>query len=87
MDRTSPSALMRHDHRLLRQVRNGQVNALGGLYDRHGQHCVRRALKIHGDQTSAEDAVLAAFMQLWRDPPGNDGSILSWLSARTAQST
>ena len=77
--------LMRQDRRLLIRVRDGQLDALAGLFDRHAQHCVAGALKVHGDQASADAAVFEAFMQLWRDPPGNQASIRAWLSTRAEQ--
>jgi DNA-directed RNA polymerase specialized sigma24 family protein len=77
--------LMRHDRRLLIRVRDGQLDALAGLFDRHAQHCVARALKVHGDQALADAAVFEAFMQLWRDPPAKQTSIRAWLSTRAEQ--
>ena len=77
--------LMRQDRRLLIRVRDGQMDALAGLFERHGQQCLAGALKVHNDQALADDAVFEAFMQLWRDPPGNQTSIRAWLSTRAEQ--
>ena len=78
---------VRSDDRLLLQIKDGQLSGLSGLFDHHGQHCLRRARRVHGDQTAAEAAVFDAFMHLWRDPPERAGSLRDWLTVEALEPT
>ncbi|WP_433303095.1 RNA polymerase sigma factor [Actinoplanes sp. CA-030573] len=60
--------------------------ALAEAYDRHAPSAYALALRITGDQGSAEDAVQEAFVELWRHPERFDphsGSLRAWLCMLT----
>lgn len=72
------------DERLVAQVGEGSAEALGQLYDRHGQLAYSLARRICGDDTLAEDVVAEVLFDLWRDPWRYDpsrGRFSSWLLA------
>ncbi|MGH7560980.1 MAG: sigma-70 family RNA polymerase sigma factor [Gemmatimonadales bacterium] len=76
--RTAPS-----DVELLRQAAQGEEAALGSLYDRYASLLFGLALRITGERADAEEVVLDAFAQAWRDAakfePGR-GSAGAWLT-------
>jgi RNA polymerase sigma-70 factor (ECF subfamily) len=72
------------DERLVAQVGEGSEDALGQLYDRHGQLAYSLARRICGDGGLAEDVVEEVLLALWRDPQSYDpsrGRFASWLLA------
>ncbi len=57
---------------LLAAVAGGRVEAVEEAYDRHANALYRLALLIVGDWKPAEDAVVGAFIALWRAPSSVD---------------
>ncbi len=51
---------------LILQLRQGDLEALGGLYDRHRQLVYRTALAITGDPEAAADLLHDTFLRLYR---------------------
>ena len=72
-----------HDEALLaQQIRSGDRNALGEVYDRHAPVALAVALRIVADREQAEDLVHDAFVTAWQkielfDPAR--GSLRSWI--------
>jgi RNA polymerase sigma-70 factor, ECF subfamily len=58
---TAPS-----DSVLIEALKNGELNALGSLYDRHKQMVFRTALVITGDSEAAGDLLHDVFLRLHR---------------------
>jgi RNA polymerase sigma-70 factor (ECF subfamily) len=56
------------DATLVTQLRQGDPDALGLIYDRYGAVAYRVALRTLRDEKLAEDAVQEAFLDLWRRP-------------------
>ncbi|MDZ4862750.1 MAG: sigma-70 family RNA polymerase sigma factor [Gemmatimonadota bacterium] len=71
------------DADLVLQVARGDERALGLLYDRFGPVLYAVALRITGEKADAEEVVMAAFAQAWREAPRFDttrGSAAAWLT-------
>ena len=76
------AALDALDREAMGRLAAGDLNALEGLYDRHSTMAYSIALRITGDQTSAEDAVQDAFLGIWRSAPAyaeSRGTVRGWL--------
>jgi RNA polymerase sigma-70 factor (ECF subfamily) len=56
---------MRREGRIAERIGNGDVEALGELYDRHSTYAFRCALALLGDPALAAEAVQAAFLEVW----------------------
>ena len=78
---THPSS----DLDLLIALGNGQVNALGSLYDRYSRLVYGLAYKILGNSEEAEDITQEVFLTLWRRNAYNPsrGSLSSFLTTMT----
>jgi RNA polymerase sigma-70 factor (ECF subfamily) len=75
MDRTA-------DEALLQRLADGDVDALGEIYDRYASIVNGLALRILRDTGDAEDVVQDVFVQVWRDSTrfdGGRGSPQSWI--------
>jgi len=75
MDRTA-------DEALLQRLADGDVEALGAVYDRFAAIVNGLALRILRDTGDAEDVVQDVFVQVWRESPRFDrgrGSPQSWI--------
>jgi RNA polymerase sigma-70 factor, ECF subfamily len=75
MDRTS-------DEALLQRLADGDVDALGEVYDRYAPIVNGLALRILRDTGDAEDVVQDVFVQVWRESARYDrgrGSPQSWI--------
>jgi DNA-directed RNA polymerase specialized sigma24 family protein len=70
------------DQQLLSMVSAGHVDGLGGLFDRHGQRCLRTAKRLTGDNRVAEEVVFETFIAFWRDPPREGQQSLRQLLTR-----
>jgi RNA polymerase sigma-70 factor (ECF subfamily) len=74
-----------HDEALLaQQIRSGDRNALGEVYDRHAPVALAVALRIVADREQAEDLVHDAFVAAWQKIDRFDparGSLRSWIVA------
>ncbi len=84
-----PSAIksthLSSDLDLLIALGNGQVNALGSLYDRYSRLVYGLAYKILGNSEEAEDITQEVFLTLWRRNAYNPsrGSLSSFLTTMT----
>ncbi len=64
----------------------GDERAASSLYDRHGAVMYGLALRMAGEPADAEDVVLDAFAQAWRDAARYDtsrASVAGWLTTIT----
>jgi RNA polymerase sigma-70 factor (ECF subfamily) len=70
------------DGELVARAAQGDERAIGRLYDRHGAVLYAVAYRIVGQRADAEEVVLEAFAQAWRDAARFDagrGSVAGWL--------
>lgn len=77
--RPSPSA----DGELVARAAAGDERAIGQLYDRYGAVLYAVAYRIAGQRADAEEVVLEAFAQAWREAPrfeAGRGSVAGWLT-------
>lgn len=74
------------DPDLILQLQQGDLDALGGLYDRHRNLVYRTALAITGDEEAAADLLHDTFLRLYRFGHRIDPSrpIEPWLYRMTA---
>jgi RNA polymerase sigma-70 factor, ECF subfamily len=77
----APGAEEIGDPELLRQVADGELRALGTLYDRYARDVWRVVRRTLGDAGDADDVVHATFLNLPRIAPSYDGrtSCRNWL--------
>lgn len=71
---------------VVRAMAAGDESAATVLYDRHGAAMYGLALRVVGEAADAEEVVLDAFAQAWRDASrydGSRGSVLGWLTTIT----
>jgi DNA-directed RNA polymerase specialized sigma24 family protein len=54
------------EQELILKLQNGDLDALGELYDRHRQTVYRTALAITGDLDAANDLLQDVFLRLFR---------------------
>ena len=62
---------------------SGDERAIAGLYDRYGSVLYAVAYRIVGQRADAEEVVLDAFAQAWREAPrfeAGRGSVAGWLT-------
>jgi len=79
----SASAAADQDRRLLERVARGDEQALASLYDRYAAALYALAFRIAGERADAEEVVLDAFQQAWRDAGRfreERGSVAAWLT-------
>lgn len=70
------------DTAIVSRMAGGDQRALGALYDRHGPTLFALAYRILGDRDDAEEVVMEAFTQAWRNAAGyatDRGSVVAWL--------
>jgi RNA polymerase sigma-70 factor (ECF subfamily) len=75
----TPSA----DRDLVAQAAAGEEKAISALYDRYGQVLYAVAYRIVGQRADAEEVVIEAFAQAWREAPRFEsarGSVAGWLT-------
>jgi RNA polymerase sigma-70 factor, ECF subfamily len=80
---SSPPLSSAADPDLVARAADGDERAMAGLYDRYGQVLYAVAYRIVGERADAEEVVLDAFAQAWRDAPKFDaarGSVAGWLT-------
>ncbi len=53
------------DQMLIAMMTQGDEQALGGLYDRHGRLVYSLALHLTGDQVTAEEVTADVFQHMW----------------------
>lgn len=74
------------DAELVARVAQGDEGALGQLYDRFGGVLYAVAFRVMGQQADAEEVVMEAFAQAWREARRFDtgrGSVAAWLTVMT----
>jgi len=77
--RPSPSV----DGDLMARAARGDERAIGQLYDRYGAVLYAVAYRIVGERADAEEVVVEALAQAWRDAPRFEsarGSVAGWLT-------
>jgi RNA polymerase sigma-70 factor (ECF subfamily) len=70
------------DRPLIERLAAGELEALSELYERHKSMAYSIALRITGNQASAEDAVQDAFLGVWRSASryvAGRASVRTWL--------
>lgn len=71
------------DRSLLERIAEGNEPALERLYDRYSAVLYASAYRIAGERSDAEEIVLDAFAQAWRDAGrfrSERGSVIAWLT-------
>lgn len=76
-----PAADQRSDHELMIAVRDGELDALGELFERHHGPLFGFLIKLSGDRTSAEDITQIVFQRMlkYRHTYRDDGSFTAWM--------
>jgi RNA polymerase sigma-70 factor (ECF subfamily) len=80
LHQTSPDD--RSDAALMAQLAEGEMAALGELYDRYGGTAYALAYRLLADRAAAEDVVQDTFLSLWRNAARFDaarGTVRFWL--------
>lgn len=68
---------------LIRRIASGDESAVGSLYDRYGAVLYAVVYRITGQRADAEEVVMEAFGQVWRDASrfeSSRGSVAAWLT-------
>jgi len=71
------------DGELVARAAQGEERAIGVLYDRYGGVLYAVAYRIAGQRADAEEIVVEAFAQAWREAPrfeSGRGSVAGWLT-------
>lgn len=71
----------RSDHALMIAVRDGELDALGELFERHHGPLFGFLVKLTGSRTSAEDVAQTVFQRMlkYRHTYRDDGSFTAWM--------
>lgn len=71
----------RSDHELMLAVRDGELDALGELFERHHGPLFGFLVKLTGDRSGAEDIVQVVFQRMlkYRHTYRDDGSFTAWM--------
>jgi RNA polymerase sigma-70 factor (ECF subfamily) len=83
MTHAAASPAVETDRALLERVARGDERALGQLYDRYGAPLYAVAYRIAGEPADAEEIVLEALSQAWREAArfqADKGSVAAWLT-------
>jgi len=83
MSRSASRSADATDGALIARAAGGDERALGALYDRYGAVLYAVAYRIVGGRADAEEVVVDAFAQVWRDAPrfeAGRGSVAGWLT-------
>jgi RNA polymerase sigma-70 factor (ECF subfamily) len=78
-----PSPSGTADRDLVARAAAGEERAVAGLYDRYGHVLYTVAFRIVGERADAEEVVVDAFAQAWREAPrfeASRGSVAGWLT-------
>ncbi|MGH7526342.1 MAG: sigma-70 family RNA polymerase sigma factor [Gemmatimonadales bacterium] len=71
------------DRELIARAAEGDERAIAALYDRYGGVLYAVAYRIVGQRADAEEVVIEAFSQAWREAPRFEsarGSVAGWLT-------
>ncbi len=76
---TAPA--QRSDHALMLAVRDGELDALGELFERHHGRLFGFLAKLTGDRSAAEDITQIVFQRMlkYRHTYRDDGSFTAWM--------
>jgi RNA polymerase sigma-70 factor (ECF subfamily) len=76
-----PAADQRPDHALMLAVRDGELDALGELFERHHGPLFGFLCKLTGDRAAAEDLAQIVFQRMlkYRHTYRDDGSFTAWM--------
>jgi RNA polymerase sigma-70 factor (ECF subfamily) len=83
MSSSASPATAAGDHALVSRAASGDEGAIASLYDRYGGVLYAVAYRIVGQRADAEEVVLEAFAQAWREAPRFEtarGSVAGWLT-------
>ncbi len=86
MTEATAAARTPRDADLVSRIAQGDEQALGQLYDRFGGVLYAVAYRVLAEKADAEEVVMEAFAQAWRDAPRFDaarGSVAAWLTVMT----
>ncbi|MEY2879709.1 MAG: hypothetical protein RLZZ15_2089 [Verrucomicrobiota bacterium] len=77
----SAAADPRSDHALMLAARDGELDALGELFERHHGPLFGFLVKFTGDRTAAEDIAQTVFQRMlkYRHTYRDDGSFTAWM--------
>jgi RNA polymerase sigma-70 factor (ECF subfamily) len=70
---------------LVQAMADGDVEAVGRLYDRHAPRLIALGLRMLGNREEAEDLVHDVLLEAWRAAPDYDasrGTVRTWLAMR-----
>src|SRR5205823_4283451 len=75
------STEQRPDHALMLAVRDGELDALGELFERHHSPLFGFLVKLTGDRAGAEDIAQTVFQRMlkYRHTYRDDGSFTAWM--------
>jgi RNA polymerase sigma-70 factor (ECF subfamily) len=87
LNRTRAPAIVDHateqrsDHALMLAVRDGELDALGDLFERHHGPLFGFLVKLTGDRAAAEDLTQTVFQRMlkYRHTYRDDGSLTAWM--------
>lgn len=76
-----PASAQRSDHTLMLAVRDGELDALGELFERHHGRLFGYLAKLTGDRSAAEDITQIVFQRMlkYRHTYRDDGSFTAWM--------
>lgn len=83
MSSPAPVPSPTRDGELVARAADGDERAIATLYDRYGGMLYAVAYRIVGERADAEEVVVEAFAQAWRDAPRFEaarGSVAGWLT-------
>ncbi|HEX9755545.1 MAG TPA: sigma-70 family RNA polymerase sigma factor, partial [Gemmatimonadales bacterium] len=83
MSSSHPAMSVVTDRELVLAASRGDERAIATLYDRHAGPLYAVAYRVTGERADAEEVVLEAFTQAWRDASRFDasrGSVAAWLT-------
>lgn len=70
------------DHALVRQLQQGNRQALGALYDKYSPALMGVIIRIAGDKKSAEDILQDVFLGIWekiKEFDASEGHLFTWM--------
>ncbi len=83
MSNPAPASPPSPDRELIAKAAEGDERAIASLYDRYGGVLYAVAYRIVGQRADAEEVVIEAFSQAWREAPRFEsarGSVAGWLT-------